>query len=240
MYVSGVPGTGKTATVHEVMRCLQHAAHEDQIPSFRFVEVNGMKMTDPHQAYVQILQVSWSQGAAGKSARFCGAGVLADSSPPQELTGQKATADHAAALLEKRFSNPAPRKETTVLLVDEVRPGPRSRLLAATVFPLVDSAPVSTRLLLLLLPAGPALDPEAERDVQPVRLADAASRPAGGADHRQHHGPAREGHDQQGGEQTGEGGVVRSGVWSDQGVVRSGAWSDQGCGQGEADRQKVS
>lgn len=82
MYVSGVPGTGKTATVHEVMRCLQHAADVDQIPSFRFVEVNGMKMTDPHQAYVQILQVSWSQGAAGKSARFCGAGVLADSSPP--------------------------------------------------------------------------------------------------------------------------------------------------------------
>lgn len=39
----------------------------------------------------------------------------------QKLTGQKATADHAAALLDKRFSNPAPRKETTVLLVDEVR-----------------------------------------------------------------------------------------------------------------------
>lgn len=123
MYVSGVPGTGKTATVHEVMRCLQHAADVDQIPSFSFVEINGMKMTDPHQAYVQILQVSWFQGAAGKSAEFCGAGVFADPpSSPQELTGQKATADHAAALLEKRFSNPAPRKETTVLLVDEVRP----------------------------------------------------------------------------------------------------------------------
>lgn len=40
---------------------------------------------------------------------------------PQKLTDQKATADHAAVLLEKRFSNPAPRKETTVLLVDEVR-----------------------------------------------------------------------------------------------------------------------
>ncbi|KAG5850687.1 hypothetical protein ANANG_G00085100 [Anguilla anguilla] len=52
-----------------------------------------MKMTDPHQAYVQILQ---------------------------KLTDQKATADHAASLLEKRFSNPAPRKEATVLLVDEL------------------------------------------------------------------------------------------------------------------------
>ncbi|KAM7012274.1 origin recognition complex subunit 1 [Tautogolabrus adspersus] len=93
MYISGVPGTGKTATVHEVMRCLQHAADVDEIPSFHFIEINGMKMTDPHQAYVQILQ---------------------------KLTGQKATADHAAALLEKRFSNPAPRKESTVLLVDEL------------------------------------------------------------------------------------------------------------------------
>ncbi|XP_040897248.1 origin recognition complex subunit 1 isoform X2 [Toxotes jaculatrix] len=93
MYISGVPGTGKTATVHEVMRCLQQASEEDEIPPFHFIEINGMKMTDPHQAYVQILQ---------------------------RLTGQKATADHAAALLEKRFSNPAPRKETTVLLVDEL------------------------------------------------------------------------------------------------------------------------
>ncbi|XP_028259838.1 origin recognition complex subunit 1-like isoform X1 [Parambassis ranga] len=93
MYISGVPGTGKTATVHEVMRCLQHAADVDEIPAFHFIEINGMKMTDPHQAYVQILQ---------------------------KLTGQKATADHAAALLEKRFSNPAPRTETTVLLVDEL------------------------------------------------------------------------------------------------------------------------
>ncbi|KAF3835802.1 hypothetical protein F7725_028360 [Dissostichus mawsoni] len=75
------------------MRCLQHATDMDEISPFHFIEINGMKMTDPHQAYVQILQ---------------------------KLTGQKATADHAAALLEKRFSNPAPRKESTVLLVDEL------------------------------------------------------------------------------------------------------------------------
>uniref|UniRef100_A0A671T0A2 Origin recognition complex subunit 1 n=1 Tax=Sinocyclocheilus anshuiensis TaxID=1608454 RepID=A0A671T0A2_9TELE len=94
MYISGVPGTGKTATVHEVIRSLQQSAEQDEIPHLRFIEINGMKMTDPHQAYVQILQ---------------------------KLTDQKATPDHAAALLEKRFSAPAPKKETTVLLVDEVR-----------------------------------------------------------------------------------------------------------------------
>lgn len=57
MYISGVPGTGKTATVHEVIRSLQQASEQDEIPQFRFIEINGMKMTDPHQAYVQILQV---------------------------------------------------------------------------------------------------------------------------------------------------------------------------------------
>uniref|UniRef100_A0A8C1XFG2 Origin recognition complex subunit 1 n=1 Tax=Cyprinus carpio TaxID=7962 RepID=A0A8C1XFG2_CYPCA len=93
MYISGVPGTGKTATVHEVVRSLQQSAEQDEIPHFHFIEINGMKMTDPHQAYVQILQ---------------------------KLTNQKATPDHAAALLEKRFSAPAPKKETTVLLVDEL------------------------------------------------------------------------------------------------------------------------
>ncbi|XP_061681606.1 origin recognition complex subunit 1 isoform X2 [Syngnathoides biaculeatus] len=93
MYISGVPGTGKTATVHEVIHCLQNAANINEIPSFCFIEINGMKMTDPHQAYVQILE---------------------------KLIGQTATADHAASLLERRFSNPAPRKETTVLLVDEL------------------------------------------------------------------------------------------------------------------------
>ncbi|XP_073419746.1 origin recognition complex subunit 1 isoform X2 [Dendrobates tinctorius] len=93
MYISGVPGTGKTATVHEVIRSLQTAVEDDDLPSFQFIEINGMKLTDPHQAYVQVLKL---------------------------LTGQKATADHAAALLEKRFSTAACNRETTVLLVDEL------------------------------------------------------------------------------------------------------------------------
>ncbi|KAM6414947.1 origin recognition complex subunit 1 [Rhynochetos jubatus] len=93
MYISGVPGTGKTATVHEVVRCLQQAAENDDLPSFQFVEINGMKLTDPHQAYVQMLEL---------------------------LTGQKVTATHAAVLLAKLFSTPGPKRKTTVLLVDEL------------------------------------------------------------------------------------------------------------------------
>uniref|UniRef100_G1S8M9 Origin recognition complex subunit 1 n=1 Tax=Nomascus leucogenys TaxID=61853 RepID=G1S8M9_NOMLE len=93
MYISGVPGTGKTATVHEVIRCLQQAAQANDVPPFQYIEVNGMKLTEPHQVYVQILQ---------------------------KLTGQKATANHAAELLAKRFCTRGPPQETTILLVDEL------------------------------------------------------------------------------------------------------------------------
>ncbi|XP_064521294.1 origin recognition complex subunit 1 isoform X1 [Pseudopipra pipra] len=93
MYISGVPGTGKTATVHEVIRCLQQAAENDELPPFQLVEINGMKLTDPHQAYVQILEL---------------------------LTGQKVTATHAAVLLAKLFNTPGPKRKTTVLIVDEL------------------------------------------------------------------------------------------------------------------------
>lgn len=39
----------------------------------------------------------------------------------QFLTGQKVTASHAAVLLAKLFSTPGPKRNTTVLVVDEVR-----------------------------------------------------------------------------------------------------------------------
>lgn len=56
MYISGVPGTGKTATVHEVIRSIEEA--QDELPEFTFVEINGMKLTEPAQAYSTFLKVS--------------------------------------------------------------------------------------------------------------------------------------------------------------------------------------
>ena len=61
MYISGVPGTGKTATVKEVMRSLQQACDSGDLPKFTFVEINGMRLTEPRQAYVQILKVLHGQ-----------------------------------------------------------------------------------------------------------------------------------------------------------------------------------
>ena len=46
-YISGVPGTGKTATVMEVVRSLQEAAED--YPEFHFSSINGMRLTSPEQ-----------------------------------------------------------------------------------------------------------------------------------------------------------------------------------------------
>ncbi|KAF9981004.1 Origin recognition complex, subunit 1 [Mortierella antarctica] len=92
-YISGVPGTGKTATVHEVVRSLQAKADEGVISPFQFVEINGMKVTEPSYAYVLL----W----------------LA-------LSDQKVTANHALQLLEKQFSTPGPRRLPCVVLMDEL------------------------------------------------------------------------------------------------------------------------
>ncbi|KAK3089909.1 hypothetical protein FSP39_007587 [Pinctada imbricata] len=56
MYISGVPGTGKTATVHEVIRTLHQATDDRELPNFKYIEINGMRLTEPRQAYVQILK----------------------------------------------------------------------------------------------------------------------------------------------------------------------------------------
>jgi len=90
-YISGVPGTGKTATVMEVIRMLQE--NKDEYPDFNFYAMNGMRLTSPEQAYVDM----WRQ-----------------------LTGEKATPEHAMKLLDARFSKAAPKRSTSVFLVDEL------------------------------------------------------------------------------------------------------------------------
>ena len=58
LYISGVPGTGKTATVFEVMRYLKEAKSKDSIPDYKFIDINGMRLTQPHQAFVHIYKVN--------------------------------------------------------------------------------------------------------------------------------------------------------------------------------------
>ncbi|XP_076295367.1 origin recognition complex subunit 1 [Lasioglossum baleicum] len=91
IYISGVPGTGKTATVNEAVRCLQKLIIKGQLDNFDYVTINGMKLTEPRQSYVQILK---------------------------QLDGRTVTWEQAYRVLEQRFHRAS--SKMTLLLVDEL------------------------------------------------------------------------------------------------------------------------
>ena len=93
IYISGPPGTGKTATVREAIASLEHAVQSDELDDFIFVEINGMKITDPHQAYARL----W-----------------------EALRSERVSASQALELLEHEFSHPNPRRVPCVVLMDEL------------------------------------------------------------------------------------------------------------------------
>lgn len=93
IYVSGVPGTGKTATTTEVIRALKAEVAKDNLPAFDFVEINGMRITEPRKAYVEI---------------------------NRQLTGKTLSWEQAYNLLDKRFTTPSPHRKSTILIVDEL------------------------------------------------------------------------------------------------------------------------
>ena len=58
LYVAGVPGTGKTATLHEVMRQMRAQMEAGQAGSFRYVEINALRLASPQHAYVHLYRVN--------------------------------------------------------------------------------------------------------------------------------------------------------------------------------------
>lgn len=75
------------------MKCLKRSVEKGKLNYFDFVEINGMKLSEPRQAYVQILK---------------------------QLSGKVLTWEQAYNMLEKRFNSNA-KRPMTLLLVDEVR-----------------------------------------------------------------------------------------------------------------------
>jgi origin recognition complex subunit 1 len=93
IYISGTPGTGKTATVREAVAQLGNAVQADELDDFIFVEINGMKVTDPHHSY----SLLW-----------------------EALRGDRVNPYHALDLLEREFTHPNPRRVPCVVLMDEL------------------------------------------------------------------------------------------------------------------------
>ncbi|KFY36282.1 hypothetical protein V494_05159 [Pseudogymnoascus sp. VKM F-4513 (FW-928)] len=93
IYISGTPGTGKTATVREVVSQLNASVEAEELDDFIFVEINGMKVTDPHQSY----SLLW-----------------------EALKGDRVSPSQALDLLEREFNHPSPRRIPCVVLMDEL------------------------------------------------------------------------------------------------------------------------
>lgn len=93
IYISGTPGTGKTATVREVITQLHGAVEAEELEDFIFVEINGMRVVDPHQSY----SLLW-----------------------EAIRDERVSPNHALSLLQAEFSNPSPRRVPCVVLMDEL------------------------------------------------------------------------------------------------------------------------
>jgi Cdc6-like AAA superfamily ATPase len=57
LYVAGVPGVGKTASVLEVVRTLLTEAKAGQVPAFQFAEVNALRLPSTQHAYSRIAEI---------------------------------------------------------------------------------------------------------------------------------------------------------------------------------------
>jgi origin recognition complex subunit 1 len=94
LYVSGVPGTGKTATVREVIRALRKKSREGYLPRFNHVELNGLRLQTPAHAYSAIAE---------------------------ELLGERLSPQRACEVLDARFKEgKGSDGRVTVLVVDEM------------------------------------------------------------------------------------------------------------------------
>lgn len=69
--VSGVPGTGKTATVHKVISLLKESVEAEEISAFDFLEINGMMHSESSSIYSRLYATIFrSRCANGASIRL--------------------------------------------------------------------------------------------------------------------------------------------------------------------------
>ncbi|GAW82765.1 origin recognition complex subunit 1 [Plasmodium gonderi] len=95
LYISGMPGTGKTATVYSVIQLLQYKSKQKLIPEFNVFEINGMNVVHPNAAY----QVFYKQ--------------VFNKKPPNALNSFK--------ILDRLFNqNKKDSRKVSILIIDEI------------------------------------------------------------------------------------------------------------------------
>jgi origin recognition complex subunit 1 len=93
LYISGMPGTGKTATCRQVVRGLEELARQEELPEFQFVEINALKLARPSDAYSVLYE---------------------------ELTGEQVSSAQACKKLDTLFSRADSARDVCVVLLDEL------------------------------------------------------------------------------------------------------------------------
>ncbi|CCD24619.1 origin recognition complex subunit 1 NDAI_0D03050 [Naumovozyma dairenensis CBS 421] len=94
LYVAGTPGVGKTLTIKEVIKDLISSANQHELPKFKFVEINGLKMVKATDSY----EVLWNK-----------------------ISGERLTWAASMESLEFYFNKvPQNKKFATVVLLDEL------------------------------------------------------------------------------------------------------------------------
>ena len=109
LYISGVPGTGKTATVLQVMRQFKKKAERQEVPPFQFVELNALRLPTPQHAYSFLLEqlTGWNT-TPGRAAEELNAMYFG-----QESSSERKSRGGGSSSQEGR-------KPVTILLVDEM------------------------------------------------------------------------------------------------------------------------
>ncbi|CAO1625623.1 unnamed protein product [Sympodiomycopsis kandeliae] len=102
IYISGVPGTGKTATVRGVISQLQQRSTRGEVNPFDFLEINGMKVADAAEAYSMLWSVVGERNNQSSSSR-------------------RRSPKAALSLLSKHYSSSSHSiGGTTIVLMDEL------------------------------------------------------------------------------------------------------------------------
>ncbi|CAG8464406.1 9190_t:CDS:2 [Ambispora leptoticha] len=93
IYISGTPGTGKTASVREIIKVLQAKVDTKDLNRFKYTEINALKLSDPLKTYCAL----W-----------------------ESLSGEKVSSNHANSLLEEYFKSSASKSDPWVVFIDEL------------------------------------------------------------------------------------------------------------------------
>jgi len=112
LYVSGMPGTGKTASVLEVVRRLRlEKRREGRLPNFALAHVNAMTLSHPGAVFDEICHKIPALRAAQRLKRRGAAGGL-----------KRRTESQACAALARWFggTGASSSREVTILVIDEV------------------------------------------------------------------------------------------------------------------------